>query len=202
MKTIRGLAHRPLDLHVTRVADQRDLVALAGETLRLHVDLGHERAGGVDGAQAASHRRLAHRGRDAVRAEDQERFGRHFVGVLDEDRTLRTQVVDDVPVVHDLVAHVDGRTKALQDQFDDRDGAVDPGAEATRAREMDLHARKVARAPGPGRVTLRVSSAPKARIRESVGGRWNMDDLEAFRGEVRTWLQKNAPRSVFGRASP
>jgi hypothetical protein len=35
-------------------------------------------------------------------------FG-HLVQLLDENRALGLQVVDDVLVVHDLVAHVDGR---------------------------------------------------------------------------------------------
>ena len=39
------------DLFVTRVADQKDLGALRGETLRLVVHLRDERAGGVDGLQ-------------------------------------------------------------------------------------------------------------------------------------------------------
>ena len=52
-EVVRRLAHRALDLLVALVADQDDRVALRGELLRLHVHLGHERAGGVDGREAA-----------------------------------------------------------------------------------------------------------------------------------------------------
>ena len=47
------LAGRPLDLLVAGVADQDDRVALLGELARLDVDLGDERAGGVDRPQVA-----------------------------------------------------------------------------------------------------------------------------------------------------
>ena len=45
------LARGALDLLVARVPDQQDVVALAGEPLRLLVHLGDQRAGGVDRAQ-------------------------------------------------------------------------------------------------------------------------------------------------------
>ena len=48
----RRLAGRPLHLLVARVADQHDRVALLGELARLDVDLGDQRTGGVDRAQA------------------------------------------------------------------------------------------------------------------------------------------------------
>ena len=48
------LAHRALDLLVAGVADEDDRVALGGELHRLAVDLGDQRAGRVDRAQAAA----------------------------------------------------------------------------------------------------------------------------------------------------
>ena len=49
----RRLAHGAEHLVVALVADEDDRVALAGEANRFEVDLGHQRAGGVDGPQAA-----------------------------------------------------------------------------------------------------------------------------------------------------
>ena len=46
------------------------------------------------------------------------------------------QVVDDEPVVHDLVAHVDRRAELRERLLDDRDRAVDAGAEAARIGEQ------------------------------------------------------------------
>ena len=54
---LRRLARGPLDLLVALVADQHDRVALLGELARLDVDLGDQRAGGVDRPQAAGRRR-------------------------------------------------------------------------------------------------------------------------------------------------
>ena len=52
---------------------------------------------------------------------------------------LALQVVDDEPVVHDLVAHVDRRAELRERLLDDRDRAIDAGAEAARIGEQDLH---------------------------------------------------------------
>ncbi len=54
---VGGLAHRAFDLLVPVVADEHDRVALLGEAHGLAMDLGHERAGGVDRLQAALGRR-------------------------------------------------------------------------------------------------------------------------------------------------
>ena len=48
------------------------------------------------------------------------------------------QVVDDVGVVDDLVAHVDRRAERLQRALDDLDRAIDAGAEAARLGEDDF----------------------------------------------------------------
>ena len=52
-EVVGRLAHRALHLLVALVADQHDRVALGRELLGLHVHLGHQRAGGVDGLQPA-----------------------------------------------------------------------------------------------------------------------------------------------------
>ena len=74
-----------------------------------------------------------------MRGEHDRRAGGHFVELLDEHRALRLQVVDDEPVVDDLVAHVDRRAELRERLLDDRDRAVDAGAEAARIGEQDVH---------------------------------------------------------------
>ena len=56
---------------------------------------------------------------------------------LDEDRTLRLQVIDDEFVVHDLVPDIDRRAPFAQRHLDDLDGAVHAGAEAAWGREVE-----------------------------------------------------------------
>ena len=62
--------------------------------------------------------------------------GGHVAQVVGEDRALAPQVLDHVAVVHDLVAHPDGRAVDLERHVDDVDGAVDAGAEAARRGEV------------------------------------------------------------------
>ena len=110
----------PDDLLVALVADQQDVVVVVGEPPRLVVHLGHERAGRVDGAQAARRGLLVHRRRDAVGGEDDDRALGHLVGLVDEDRAALLERGDDVLVVHDLLAHVDGRAVELERLLDRR----------------------------------------------------------------------------------
>ena len=133
------LAHRALDLLVAVVADEDDRVALAGELHGLAVDLRHERAGRVDRLQAAALGLGVDGRRDAVGAEDGDRaLGDRVVELLDEDRAAVAQLLDDVLVVHDLLAHVDGRAVELERALDRLHGAVDAGAVAARSGEEDL----------------------------------------------------------------
>ena len=63
---------------------------------------------------------------------------RDFVEFFDEDRALGLQPLDDVFVVHDLVADIDGRAVNAQSLLDRVDGADDTGAEAARRAEENL----------------------------------------------------------------
>jgi hypothetical protein len=117
------------------------------EPLRLVVHLRHQRAGRVEHGEPAPRRLVAHRARDAVRAEDHRRAVRDGVQFLDEDRPQGAQPVHDEAVVHDLVAHVDRRAEQRDRALDDADGAIDAGAEAARIREQDLHAAPLRRRP-------------------------------------------------------
>ena len=60
-RRVRGLAHRPDDLFVTGMSDQDDAPSFCRIAPRLHVHLGHERAGGVDRRLPADARRARRR---------------------------------------------------------------------------------------------------------------------------------------------
>ena len=130
------LAGGALDLLVALVADEQDLEVVAREAHGLAVHLGDERAGGVDGVQAAVGGRVHDGRRHAVRAEDDVRALGHLVDLLDEDRALLLELGDDVDVVHDLLAHVDGRAVVLERLLDGDHGAVDAGAVPARSGEQ------------------------------------------------------------------
>ena len=111
--------------------------SLANRTASL-VHLGHQRAGGVDGAQAAVLGGLDDGGRDAVGGEDHQGAFGDLVGFVDEDGALFLQGADHVDVVHDLLADVDGRAVVLQGLFHRDDGTVHAGAVAARGCQQDL----------------------------------------------------------------
>jgi hypothetical protein len=103
------------------------------------VDLGHQRAGGVDRVQPAAVGVGVDGGRHAVGAEDGDgALGDRVVELLDEDRPALAQLLDDVLVVHDLLAHVDRRTMQVERVLDRLHGAVDAGAIAARRRQQEL----------------------------------------------------------------
>ncbi len=107
LDVVRRLARRALHLLVALVADQEDVVVVGGEALRLVVDLGHQRAGGVDRLELALLGLAMHLGRDAVGGEHDGGALRHLLDLLHEDRTARLEIGHDVLVVHDLLADVD-----------------------------------------------------------------------------------------------
>jgi hypothetical protein len=119
------------------VADQQDVVVLVGEALRLVVHLGDQRAGGVDRLQLTVGSLGVHRRRDAMRGEDDRLALGHLVELLDEDRAARLEVGDDVLVVHDLLAHVDGGAVEVQGLLDRHDRPVDARAVAAGGRQQD-----------------------------------------------------------------
>jgi hypothetical protein len=120
-------------------ADQDKRAALADIALALVVDLGHQRTGRVEHRQPARRRLLFHALRHAVGAEDRDRVGRHLGEILHEPRALGFEAFDDVLVVHDLVAHVDGRPIFLQRALDDLNGANHARAKSARLGQDHFH---------------------------------------------------------------
>src|SRR5262249_13811887 len=108
------------------------------EAGRLAVDLGHQRAGRVDRAQAPLVGPGAHAGGNTVRREHADRALGHFGLLLDEDRPSLAQLGDDVLVVHDLLAHIHRRAVQLERAFDRLNGAIDARTVAARSRQEKL----------------------------------------------------------------
>jgi hypothetical protein len=92
------------------MADEHNLAPAPIVNLCLAMHFGHERTSRVDCKQIAPCRFLGNRTRHPVRRENDWRvvIG-HFTQVLDENRPLGAQAVDDVTIVHNLMAHVDRR---------------------------------------------------------------------------------------------
>ena len=58
--------------------------------------------------------------------------------LVDEHGSLGAQLIDDEFVVDDFVTNIDRCAELLERTLDDGDGAVDPGAEATRIGKQDF----------------------------------------------------------------
>ena len=96
-----------------------------------------------------------------------------FGVLLDEDRAALGELLHDVLVVHDLLAHVHGLAVQSQRLFDRLHGAVHAGAVAARRREdqlLDLvrHGRHCI---GTGRRPLRAGGAPGDRYAKPMAQR-------------------------------
>ena len=120
------------------VADQDDRVAVLGELARLDVDLGHQRAGRVDRAQARAWRRSRERsGRRRGRRRRPSRPRAPRSPARRRSRRASRARCDDVLVVDDLLAHVDRRAVQVERVLDRLHGAIDARAVAARRREQD-----------------------------------------------------------------
>ena len=114
------------------VADQDQRITFLGKLDGLDVDLGHQRTGGVNHAQAALHAVLADFGRNPVRAVNDALAIGDFVLAVDKDRALAAQFVHHKAVVDDLLAHVDGRPERLESDADNINGANHSGTKSAR----------------------------------------------------------------------
>src|SRR5262249_33984617 len=118
---------------------EQDGVAFLGEPDRFEVDLGDQRAGSVDGAQAAAGRGGADGGGHAVGAvEDRAALG-DLVDAIHEDDTALAETLDDGTVVDDLVIYVQRRAEQFEGALQALDGHVNAGAEAAGISQNNLH---------------------------------------------------------------
>ena len=138
-----GLTHCAFDLGVAGVADHDHLAPQLAHLDDLDMHLGDQGAGRVEHPEPAPFGFGAHRPRHAVRAEDHRAAGRNVGKLIDEDRALALQALDDKPVVHHLVAHIDRCAELRERLLDDGDGAIDTGTETTRIGEQDIHDQSV-----------------------------------------------------------
>ncbi len=102
------------------------------------MDLGDQRAGGVDDLQIALLGLLAHRRRNAVRAEDHARALGNFAQFFDKNRAGLPQFVHHVPVVDDLFTNIYRRAIKIENDLDHIDRPHHSGAKTTRAQEDDF----------------------------------------------------------------
>jgi hypothetical protein len=88
------------------VTDQYQRASFARKLQRFQVNLRDERARGVDHTKAAILRFEPDAGGNPVRAEYEHRAFRYLFDGLDEDCAAPPKLVDDVPIVNNLVMDI------------------------------------------------------------------------------------------------
>ena len=110
------------------MTNQDDAVAAPGVLYRFNVDLGHQRAGGVDHPQITQLAGLANAGGHAMSAINKTLAVWNFIYFVNKDRALGFQFFHHVAVVDDLFAHIDRRPKGVQRNADNINGPHNSGA--------------------------------------------------------------------------
>src|SRR5262249_8410694 len=130
-------ARGALHLRMARMADQHDLESLALVALGLVMHLGHQRAGGVDGGQAALARARFHFLRNPVRRKYRNAALRPLVDFFYEHHALGAQILHYPAVMHDFMAYIDRWAVKLERLLDNFNSAIDPRAESAWRSQKD-----------------------------------------------------------------
>lgn len=135
--TIGSLAGCTLDLLVSGVTNEQDLVVVACESHGLAVDFGDQRTRGIDGLQTALFGGNHNRGRDTVRTEDEACSLRRLAHLVNENCTTLFKFGNHVNVVHNLFANVDRGSKRFERSFHGNDGPIYTCAVSARRCQQD-----------------------------------------------------------------
>src|SRR5208283_4921497 len=127
------------DFRMTGMTDQHQHAPLARIALALRVHFRDQRTSRVENRQAAllglAHDEFGY----AMGAE----YGHGALGdlgqLVDEVGALGLERFDDVPIVDDLMAHIDGRAVFIEGTLDDIDRPDDAGTKTPWLRQNDLH---------------------------------------------------------------
>jgi hypothetical protein len=114
------------------VTNHDDLQACIVMALRLDMDLAHKRASRIDKNHLAPRSLGRHSLRHTMRRKDNRAIIGAIFKFLDKNSAFGAQIVDNIFVVHNLVAHIDRRAPLIDCNLDNLDGAVDPRTKAAR----------------------------------------------------------------------
>jgi hypothetical protein len=123
---------------MTRMPDEHHGATFVGVTLDLEVDLGDERAGRIDYAQAAILGAIPFAGGNAMRTENHALALGHFVEALDENRAFLFERFQHKSVMHYLMTHVERASVGAQRAAHRFHRAIDTGAKPARLGEYNF----------------------------------------------------------------
>ena len=137
LRHIGSFAQRALNLVVIAMADQHQRITLLGKLHGLNVNLGDERAGGVDHPQSTPFAAFADGRRNTVGGVNYTLTVRHVVDLVNKNGALFGQFIHNIAVMDNFAANVNRRAKGLKRNFDDVDGTNNAGAKAARFEQKD-----------------------------------------------------------------
>src|SRR5579871_4471784 len=133
---IWSFAQCALDFIVITVTDQDEGISLFRELDGLDMNLGDERARGVNHLEPTSFAAITNSRRNAVCAVNHALPVWNVIDLMNEDRALFCQFIDNVPIVNNLAAHIDGRAEGLKGNVDDVNRAHHASTESTRLQQQ------------------------------------------------------------------
>ena len=138
---MRGIiaTHGTLYLGMASVTDQHALPARGTERGHFNVDLGHQRASSIKHLKAPALCFFLNRPRHPVGAKDYDGIIRHLRQFIDEDRSAGPKIVDDVTVVHHLMAHINRAAKDFEGAIHYVDRPVYTGTKPSWVGEYNVH---------------------------------------------------------------
>src|SRR5579862_4211031 len=134
-RDVRRLAQSALNFIVIAMANKHQRIALLRELDCFDVNLGDERAGGVNHFEIALFRLVAHCRRNPMCTVDDAHSRRNLVDVVDENCALFGQLVDDKAIVDNLLANIDGSAKGFEGDLYHVNSADYARAEAARLEQ-------------------------------------------------------------------
>ena len=135
------------------MTDQKHVAARLVMAFSLRMHFGDKRASGVQIEKLASLCFSRHGFGHAMGGEDYTRVIRHLVEFVNKDGAHALQPFDDVTVMDDFVADIDGGAILSQRQFDDANRTLDACTKAARGGKQQLELRPL----GPRPDLLRAS---------------------------------------------
>ena len=133
------LTHCPLDFGMAGMTNKNDDASLVDIALALKVHSCDKRADCVQDRQATRLGIILDGARHSVRAENRHCARRNFGKVLHEARALGLEALHHVPVMDDLMAHINRRSELFERTLHNLDGSDNSGTESPRLCQYDFH---------------------------------------------------------------
>ena len=119
------------------MADQQNMIAITGMTMRLDMHFRDQRAGRVDGDHIAALRFRHHGFCHPMGGKDHRRVIGNFIEFVDKNRAFRGQPINDKFIMDNFMTDINRRAKFFERHFNNLNRAINTGAEPARSRQSN-----------------------------------------------------------------